>query len=145
MAFIEWNDSHSVGVQILDDQHKNLFKIVNELHAAMMRQEGKSAAGPLLEELLKFSQEHFATEEKMMEAAQYPGLAQHQAHHRELTRKAQEFAARYQRGESGLTIHLLKFLNEWLNTHIHEEDMSYVPSLSNSGIHGVSLEESIKS
>jgi hemerythrin-like metal-binding protein len=135
MAFIEWNDSYSVGVKVLDDQHQSLFKMVNELHAAMMRQERKSVTVTLLGNLLKCSQEHFDTEERMMEAAQYPGLAQHRAYHHELTKKAQDFMARIQHGESGLTVHLLSFFGEWINTHIHQEDKAYGPYINKSGVH----------
>jgi hemerythrin len=135
MAFMQWNESYSVGVKAIDVQHQNLFNMVNDLHAAMMRQEGKTAAGALLAKLAKYTQEHFAAEEKMMEAAKYPKLAQHRALHHELTKQVQEFMARHQRGESGLSIRLLQFLGDWLTKHIQQEDKAYSACLNQSGVH----------
>ncbi len=63
MSFMTWNDSYSVGVKTIDQQHAGLFAMVNELHTAMMNGEAKNAVGPLLDKLVKYTLEHFAFEE----------------------------------------------------------------------------------
>ncbi|MGB9912684.1 MAG: hemerythrin, partial [Candidatus Kapaibacteriota bacterium] len=45
MAFIEWNDNYSVGVSIIDNQHKQLIRIINELHEGMGTGKGKDVLG----------------------------------------------------------------------------------------------------
>ena len=99
MPLLAWNGSYSVGVKTIDQQHSVLFGIVNELHAAMMKGQAQSVVGPLLDKLVKYTHEHFAYEERMMDAAKYPGLVTHRAHHADLTRQVGEFMTRYKRGE----------------------------------------------
>lgn len=130
MSLLTWNDSFSVGVKTIDQQHSGLFAIVNELHAAMLKGQAKNVAGPLLDKLLKYTEQHFAYEERMMEAAKYPGLAVHRGHHRDLTRQVGEFMTRYKRGDGALTVELLHFLSDWLTKHIQHEDKEYSPWLN---------------
>ena len=130
MSLLAWNDSYSVGVKTIDQQHSGLFAIVNELHGAMMKGHAKSAVGPLLDKMVKYTVQHFAYEERMMEAAKYPGLGVHRKHHADLTRQVGEFMSRYKRGDGTLTIELLHFLSDWLTKHIQHEDKEYGPWLT---------------
>jgi len=129
MSLLAWNDSYSVGVKTIDQQHAGLFAIVNELHTAMMKGNAQSVVGPLLDKLVKYTVEHFAYEERMMAAAKFPGLATHRAHHADLTRHVGDFMARYKRGDGTLNIQLLRFLSDWLTRHIQHEDKEYSPWL----------------
>ena len=133
MSLLAWNDSYSVGVRTIDRQHSGLFAIVNELHSAMMKGQAQKAAGPLLDKLVKYTHEHFACEERMMESAKYPGFASHRMHHADLTRQVGDFMARYKRGDVTLNIELLRFLSDWLTKHIQQEDKQYGPWLKEHG------------
>ena len=119
-----------MGVKTIDQQHSVLFGIVNELHAAMMKGQAQTAAGPLLDKLVKYTLEHFAYEERMMQAVNYPDLAAHRVHHAALIRQVSDFMARYKRGDHGLNIELLHFLSDWLTKHIKHEDKQYSPFLT---------------
>ena len=134
MSLMIWNDRYSVGVKTIDQQHAGLFAIVNELHDAMMKGKAQSAAGPLLDKLMKYTVEHFAYEERLMEAAKYPSLVTHRAHHADLTRQVGEFTTRYKSGDSTVNIELLQFLSDWLTKHIHKEDKQYGPYLTRNGV-----------
>ena len=133
MPLLAWNDSYSVGVKTLDQQHAVLFGIVNELHAAMMKGQAQSVMGPLLDKLVKYTQQHFTYEERMMDAAKYPGFATHRTHHADLTRQVEDFMARYKRGDGTINIQLLRFLGDWLIRHIQHEDKEYGPWLTRHG------------
>jgi hemerythrin-like metal-binding protein len=133
MALMTWNDSLSVGVQSLDAQHSVLVETLNDLHAAMMKGQGKSLTAPLLHNLLTYTRSHFSAEEAMMASANYPGLGQHRIRHRDLTRQVEEFITRYEQGEITLNMHLLTFLRDWLTTHILKEDREYGPWLNQHG------------
>jgi len=125
VPLLTWNDSYSVGVKTIDKQHSGLFGMVNELHADMMKGQAQSVVGPLLDKLAKYTVQHFAHEERMMDAAKFPGLATHRAHHSDLTRQVGDFMARYKRGDGTLNIQLLRFLSDWLTRHIQHEDKEY--------------------
>jgi hemerythrin-like metal-binding protein len=134
MALMTWDQKYSVGVKAIDSQHSVLFGLINDLHGAMLKGEGKSMTGQLLEKLADYTQTHFVAEEKMMEAASYPGLAQHRVKHRELIKKLEGYSARFKRGESTLNLHLMNFLRDWLTNHILEVDHEYSPCMKSRGI-----------
>jgi len=134
MALLTWNDRYSVGVKNLDDQHAVLVETLNELHEAMMKGKAKEITGVMLGKLVDYTRVHFSSEEQMMKAARFPGLAAHRAKHQELTRQVGEFVGRYERGEITLNLQLLNFLRDWLSNHILKEDQEYGPWLNSHGI-----------
>ena len=134
MALLTWSDHYSVGVKAIDKQHSDLVNALNELHAAMLSGQAKTVTGPLLHKLVSYTREHFAAEEAMMNSVHYPGLAEHKIKHRNLTEQVEEFVARFEHGESTLSVPLMTFLRDWLTTHILKEDKEYGPWLNNQGI-----------
>jgi len=134
MALLTWNSKYSVGVKALDSQHTVLFDILNDLHAAMMKGQAQSLTGPMLRKLVDYTRNHFASEESMLAAAQYPGLAEHRIKHRDLTRQVEDYSARFERGEITLNLHLLNFLRDWLSNHIQKVDGEYGPWLNEHGV-----------
>lgn len=134
MAMMAWSDEFSVGVKAMDEQHKGLIQVVNDLHLAMTEGRAKEQTGPLLKSLLRYTQEHFAAEEALMNRTKFAGLAGHAAKHRDLTVQVQNYVSRYQRGEIALDVHLLLFLCDWLKTHIQKDDKTYGPWLNSAGV-----------
>jgi len=135
MSFMAWDEIFSVGVVTIDQQHARLFAMVNELHAAMMKGQAKAVVGALLDSLVKYTMEHFAYEERMMDEAKYPGFVTHSVHHVDLTRQVEEFMARYKRGDGTVNVELLPFLSGWLTQHIQIEDKQYGPWMNSHGVH----------
>lgn len=134
MPLMTWSDKFSVGVKAMDNQHIALVNTLNELYEAMMKGQSKTITGPLLNKLVKYTQDHFAAEEKLMTSGKFPGLAQHVVKHKELIKQVGEFVVRFERGESALSSDLMKFLRDWLGTHILKEDHEYGPWLNKNGI-----------
>ncbi len=134
MALMTWNDSFSVGVKAMDEQHKGLVRTLNELHAAMMSGQAKAVSGDLLKTLVKYTRDHFASEEALMRRAQFPQLAAHCAQHKNLAGQVEKFVGRYERGETALNIDLMMFLRDWLTTHIQKTDRDYGPWLNAHGV-----------
>jgi hemerythrin len=134
MALLTWSEDYSVGVQTLDNQHSVLFRLVNELHAAMVNGQAQRATVILVRKLLNYTRGHFSAEEAMMAAAGFPGLAQHRIKHRSLTKHVEEFEARLERGEGALNIQLFSFLRDWLTSHIQDADKEYGPWMNQRGV-----------
>lgn len=134
MALMTWSGSLSTGVTAMDEQHKKLMNAINDLHAAMLAGQDKTAAGALLAMLVNYTKQHFSAEEALLTRTKYPNLASQQAKHKDLTAQVQRFAARYERGELALNVDLLIFLRDWLVTHIQKEDRNYGPWLNQHGI-----------
>lgn len=129
MALFTWTTEHSVGIEELDRQHIVFFAIINDLYEAIKRGEGETETGATLKRLVAFTEEHFVSEEQVMEDAGFPGLGRHHDHHQELTGRLGQFMKRYEGGEEGLTIDLLIFTGDWLIDHIARYDKAYEPWL----------------
>jgi hemerythrin len=133
MALLRWKSDYSVHVRILDGQHRAFMQALNRFHAAMLKGQGQSLAGSQLSDLMGLAREHFSTEETMMEAAKYPGLAEHQAIHQACLERVEEFAARFSEGDLTVCRLMLLGLYDWLNAHVRTEDQKYVPWLEANG------------
>jgi hemerythrin len=125
MALMTWNNKYSVGVETVDNQHKALMKALNELHAASMQGKAREIADRLMVQIVSIANEHFATEERLMESASFPGLAAHRAKHRELAGKIAEFVSRHEKGDTTMYTQLLYFMRDWQTKHMQAEDQEY--------------------
>jgi hemerythrin len=135
MALLKWSKKYSVGVKAMDDQHVKLIKRLNELHAAMLKGQGQSVAGPLLSRMTDESREHFVAEERLMESTKYPGLAEHRAEHQGLAAKLEEFISHYELGDQTMYPPLLRFMGNWLHDHMLTVDQQYTQWMNERGIH----------
>lgn len=122
MSLFTWADSYSVGVSAIDNQHKQLVVLLNELHDAMGRGGGNEAIDGILDRLVQYTKLHFADEERLMARAAYPKLASHKQIHEELTAEACRLQAAFRAGRMGISIEVLKFLRDWLQQHINGSD-----------------------
>lgn len=119
---LEWSDSLAVGETSIDQQHKRLVelfnRLLNTLHAS-----GSSTQeiGDVLNELVKYTQFHFAHEAELMERFSYPGRSDHLSKHDDLIRKVALYRSRFEQGES-VGGELTTFLRDWLINHILKTD-----------------------
>jgi hemerythrin len=120
MAEIKWTDSYSVGVPLLDEQHKHLVKMVNSLH-------GKHDQGVMFDvimQMFSYAAEHFHTEEAILRKRSFNGLDRQILEHKMFLRKASEFSGK-DLSDPLTRTQMTTFLAEWLVHHILHEDMQY--------------------
>lgn len=122
-ALLVWNDQYSVHIPEIDEQHKTLFALINDLYDHIMQGRGEETVEATLKELLDYTHTHFEFEEKLMFAHHYPGFDLHCAEHTELIRAIAELNKK--RGKGPVGDELMTFLFDWLTHHILEEDMKY--------------------
>ena len=133
MAFLTWSKKYSVGVKVMDEQHRAMIEMLNDLHKAMMENQGLKALGPLLNKLVDYTKTHLSAEESLMRSSGFPDLEAHCARHRELIAQVDEHLDRFKRDDLFQPIQLLHFLREWLSTHIQKEDREYGPWMNKHG------------
>jgi hemerythrin-like metal-binding protein len=134
-TLFEWNASYSVKVKALDDQHKKLFNLINELHTAMKAGRGKAAAEEVLRRLIDYTVYHFSAEEKLMETHKFPDLVAHRAEHKVLTEKVLAFKKDFDADTAPVTVELMNFLQEWLLNHIQRVDQRYSDFMNGRGVY----------
>lgn len=131
MGMFEWKPEYCLGHEHIDKEHQRLFKLANDMHAAMTLGKGKEALSQTFASLVDYTKTHFAHEEQVMLANNYPEYAEHKAAHYALTGRVLELQAAFDAGRMGITIELLQFLKEWLRTHIGETDRKVAVFLKN--------------
>lgn len=122
MSIFQWKDEYNVGNAEIDTQHKRLFQLAGELHAAMTAGKGNKALGDTLNSLIEYTKHHFACEEKLMQKFQYPEYAEHKALHDDLTARVLEFQRDFESGKTAMGLELSQILKDWLGHHVGETD-----------------------
>lgn len=131
MTFYQWTEAMSMGVELIDSDHKALIDLINRLHRAVTGEAGEQSLQDVFDTLIAYTEIHFAREEKVMEACGFPGLDTHQDEHVEFTRRVYDIRENFEAGgESPVTEELLDYLKGWLNAHILIQDMAYKPYAS---------------
>ena len=130
MGLIKWNSFYSVHVDEIDEQHKKLIHLINEMYDAMKNGKGTDALGSILSELVEYTKYHFDTEEELFLEHDYPEREAHKKVHDDLTRRAKAFKDQFDQGNESRAMDVMLFLSNWLNVHILEVDKKYVPYLN---------------
>ena len=134
MALIEWEESMSVNVDEIDNQHQQLIDLINDLNDAMRERTAKEALGGIIENLTDYTVRHFSTEEKYFDKFGYPETAAHKKEHNGFIEKVAVFKEDFDRGKLMLSIEVIGFLKDWLVTHIKGADKKYGPFLNEKGL-----------
>ncbi len=124
-----WTEKLSIGLPEIDEQHKILISLVNQLHYAMKTKKGATESGKILNELTQYTVTHFAFEEKLFDKYNYPAKERHKEYHTDLVGKVSKFKEDFEAGRAGLSMDLMCFLTDWLNEHIMKTDKAYAPFL----------------
>ena len=127
MQEIKWNESHSVGVPSIDEQHKRLVALTNRLFLAIMNEAGETVLAGVLDELADYAAYHFAHEEELLRMHGYPEdlLAEHRAEHKALTDQVHRYIARYREEPDCLDLTVYVFLRDWTADHMDRSDSRY--------------------
>ncbi len=129
-----WKDEYSVGVRAFDLQHAKLIAAIDELGVAIAEARGYRAMRSILAALAAYTEEHFSTEERILQRYSYPDVAHHLTLHRGFTQSVARYSADLQASRAVLSVAVFRFLKNWLEGHILTADMQYRPHLNGSGL-----------
>lgn len=129
MSRIQWNDSFNINFREIDNQHKRLVDMINQLADAMAQGKGKETLGKIIDGMIAYTKTHFETEEKYFDEYGYPQAAEHKREHAALVRKVIDFKQGFESGRLCLSVEVMDFLSDWLTHHIKATDKQYGPFL----------------
>ena len=122
---VRWSQQYALGLDEIDEQHRVLIVLINDIWKAIVKREEKTKLFELVGELEKYTIAHFAAEEAFMRVTDYPGFAQHKVEHQKFVdRVAKERQLAVEQGV--LSLDLMYFLRDWLIDHILMSDKAYV-------------------
>jgi hemerythrin len=122
MSYPDWADVLDIGDPLLDEQHKQLFAIADDLMKAIARGEGEAVLKSVFERLLAYTQYHFKEEESHMERIGYPDRDAHTAEHVLLMMRVRTLWRLIQNGEIITPQGVSVFVNDWIVDHIMHKD-----------------------
>ena len=130
ISYIKWEPKYSVGVAILDEQHRKLFDIVNDLIDEI--EMGSNHLLPVIRDLVEYLSVHFKQESIVMMESNYPGFTKHSREHREFTEKVRGFLQEYENEDAELGLKMIVFLKEWIFNHTTKRDIEYAQHLQDN-------------
>ena len=123
--FVDWSPRYSIGVAPMDEAHKKLMALMNQLHEQRAASDGKPELRRTLKALADFTIRHFREEEAYMQSIEFPGLANHKLIHAKLLEQLNEHANAFETGDGSLPDQFFTFLKVWLTAHICGIDTKY--------------------
>jgi hemerythrin len=136
-AFVVWEDRYSVGLEVIDKQHKYLFELTNLLYERC--RQGDHVMRELFEETLhsmvEYVHVHFTTEEKLMEKSKYPEYEVHKKEHADFVRTVLQKGREFEDGKMGVPLEFVHFLRDWILSHIAVSDKVLAAYLINLKAH----------
>ncbi len=134
MSLIKWDPGYSVNVELIDEQHKVLVKMINDLYDAMNTGKEKESLKKLINKISVYAAMHFAREEHYFDMFGYPDSELHKKQHLDFEDKVMEFENDFEKGRQDLSMDIMKFLSDWLLAHIKGSDRKYSSFLNERGV-----------
>jgi hemerythrin len=134
MPLVTWDMTYSVKVQACDEQHQQLFALINDLYDAMVARQGDQVTKQIVEDLMELSKLHFRTEESLLEKTAYPELEAHRAHHREFLKRVEQFQRDQANGKALEPRFVANRFMMWWTRHARQIDQKYSNHLNACGV-----------
>lgn len=130
MKTLIWDNSLSVQVREIDEDHHKLVDLFNILNRSVMENDAQDYIDAVIEELISCTIWHFRHEERLMLKHGYEGIQEHRQEHAALIKSAQNLQQRILQGGEQVSIKDIEFLEQWLTGHILGADMDLGAYLS---------------
>lgn len=130
-AWMPWDASYELGIPIVDEQHKHLVFLCNKFRTELMNHSSSESArwqtalSEALRETVQYTKTHFSTEEKLMQASNYPNFEYHRRCHQEFVETITHILESFKAATLQTAFEFASYLKEWVLTHIAYEDRQF--------------------
>ena len=130
LPFISWTERMCVDVKPLDNDHKRLAILTNDLYDGVVAGRAKQMLVRDFDTLAVNIRAHFTHEEQLFAESRYPDAAIHAQQHDILMAQVRDLRARFKsETEIAGLLEIMNLLKGWLFGHIQSSDQKYVPHL----------------
>jgi hemerythrin-like metal-binding protein len=126
---VQWTEDLAVGIEKIDEQHKELFEKISDLVSAVKQSVCKYKIGEVIRFLEEYAAFHFGEEERYMLKFGYPDYQAHKAQHEQFKANFQELKKELPKLEGGskpgsydLSVETNKVVVDWILDHIAKVD-----------------------
>ncbi len=120
---IVWSDDFLIGIEELDYEHRRLVDDINKLHQQLLENDDADRVSGTLGSIHARMQAHFALEEHVMQAHEYPHYREHKEEHDRLLDDYTEHMSRFAADPASEDSRALEAtLRQWTIEHILGSD-----------------------
>lgn len=124
MTYLDWDERMGIGHEVIDAQHRQLVALINDLAVAAERGAERKELGSLIRTFCDYAQEHFSTEQNLMDSTDYPEYFQHVGGHEDCAEQALDFYRGYIKGKDVSLQDFLAFVSTWFTGHTMRVDQT---------------------
>ena len=125
MSLVRWDDKYIIGNEVIDQDHRALFALINNFYDAFQESKRRRDLSVILTALVKYAEQHFQREEAIMFASGYPVCEEHHEFHTKLYETIYQLNERLESDPAPLDRQAIMFLKDWMSDHIILEDFKF--------------------
>jgi len=126
-AIINWDGKYATGIELIDNQHKELIELINQLHNACLA--GGETVGTTFKEamsrMVEYVRFHLSTEQELLQRIKFPDYPNHKKQHDTLIKSILDAAKDYSDGKKFVPNAFVRTLKDWVLSHIAVYDKAY--------------------
>ena len=134
MALLYWLPDFDTNIAIIDQQHRHLVKLINQLHENLNTGSDRKTLLKILNNIDIYAATHFAREEDLFDTYDYSEIDEHIQEHEYFEDTINQFTKEFKAGKQELTNSVISFLGDWLLKHINGTDQKYATFLRSRGV-----------
>lgn len=137
MHKVEWCDGLNTGVKEIDNDHKQILFLINQISDAIENHQFEESIASIFDQLEDYTTCHFSREEALLRRHRFKDIEAHAKSHQSFSNKIDELRKIWQANKSQQVAEdISRFLVNWLIHHIVEEDLPFISTLSDTGTFG---------
>lgn len=130
---IAWSEKYSCNIRPIDDDHKSLFEVVGRLETLLIADPLSPNINTTIDSLVLYADEHFDREERFMRSANFPDYRNHKVEHEKFKNTVLALRKLFNDEPDQIDpTRVLSYLVTWLQEHILNLDMAFIPYIDGS-------------
>ena len=142
---VTWDENYITGIELVDNQHKELVNITNSLFSACL--DGKEKAAMVFKDtmshMVDYVRLHFAVEQELMKRVNFPDYDDHKLQHDLFIKDIITSANEFHGGKTFAPNVFVRTLKDWVFSHIAYYDQSYASYVEDQKNRGLIMEKCI--
>lgn len=122
MALLQWKPEYSVGIESMDDEHRAMMALINDVYLSLEGESGEAEIDDGLGQIFNTISMHFALEERLMRDNDYAEFEAHKRDHEKLLDQMRDLMDSYFDDPVIGANRLQEQLSEWFAGHFSSFD-----------------------
>lgn len=134
MQIVKWRESYETGIESMDNQHKTLLDLINQLYSILRDHRGNEEVSKIIDVCLTYAQKHLHDEEQLLIKNEYQDLQEQLDHHAQFIETVNALQNKLADSPDTVVPELYTYLRTWWISHIVGIDKKYGPYLQEKGV-----------